>query len=185
MSVSMLAFIVAVILGLLVAEARVSSTHEARLRTQGAIAPPGDVYRLLAVLYPAAFVLMGVEGAWRASELDVGSGAIGAGLGEPFRAAGVVMFAGAKALKYWAIHALGDRWTFRVLVVPGRPLVRTGPYRYVAHPNYIAVVGELVGTAMMVGARMIGPPMIAVFGAVLLARIRFENRVLRSMRSDA
>ena len=74
--------------------------------------------------------------------------------------AGVLLFVASKALKYWAIRTLGERWTFRVLVQPGRPLVTTGPYRYVAHPNYIAVVGELVGAAMMLGARVSGPIMI-------------------------
>jgi len=68
-----------------------------------------------------------------------------------------------------------------VLVLPGRPLVATGPYRYVDHPNYIAVVGELVGAAMMLGARVSGPIMLGVFGIALWARIRFESRILRSI----
>jgi methyltransferase len=89
-----------------------------------------------------------------------------------------VLFAASKALKYWAIRTLGDRWSFRVLILPGVPLVTAGPYRYVRHPNYIAVVGELVGTAMMVGARVTGPMMIALFGIALWARIRFEERAL-------
>ena len=90
----------------------------------------------------------------------------------------MLLFAASKALKYSAIRAPGYRWSFRVLVLPGRPLVTSGPYRYVAHPNYIAVVGELVGTAMMVGAPVAGPLMVAAFGLVLWARVRFEDRVL-------
>ena len=68
-----------------------------------------------------------------------------------------------------------------MLVLPGAPLVTSGPYQYVAHPNYIGVIGELAGTAMMMGARVSGPVMLALFGAVLWARIRFETRVLRSL----
>jgi len=64
-------------------------------------------------------------------------------------------------------------------VLPGVPLVATGPYRYVAHPNYIAVVGELGGAAMMFGATVTGPISIALFGLALWARVRFETRVLR------
>ena len=58
------------------------------------------------------------------------------------------MFA-AKALKFWAIASLGTRWTYKVLVMPGLPLVPTGPYRWLRHPNYVGVVGELVAMALM------------------------------------
>jgi methyltransferase len=178
---SLVAFVTAVIIGLMLAEARVSRLHEARLRQRGAVAPPGDVYRALALVYPAAFLLMGVEGAWRASVAERSARAL---LGPPaaapsWLAAGVLMFVASKGLKYWAIKSLGERWTFRVFVVPGLPLVATGPYRYVAHPNYIAVIGELLGTAMMVGAPVLGPLMFVAFGVVLWARVRFENQVLR------
>jgi methyltransferase len=95
-----------------------------------------------------------------------------------------MLFVASKALKYWAIRTLGERWTFRVIVQPGRPLIRTGPYRFVDHPNYIGVVGELVGAAMMLGARVFGPIMTIVFGIALWARLRFESRILREMTSS-
>jgi methyltransferase len=82
-------------------------------------------------------------------------------------------------LKYWAIRTLGERWSFRVLVQPERPLVGTGPYRYVNHPNYIALVGELVGAAMMMRAVIFGPVMTLAFGVALWTRWRFERGVLR------
>jgi methyltransferase len=167
----------AVIVGLLLAEARVSKVHEARLRAQGAVQPEGDVYLALAWLYPAAFLAMGLEGMWRASIPVVPGGF----RGPAWYASGVVMFAASKALKYWAIASLGERWTFKVFVVRHLPLVTTGPYRYVAHPNYIAVIGELVGTAMMMRAALTGPLAIALFGLALAARIRFENRVLSTI----
>jgi methyltransferase len=168
------AFILALIIGLMLAETRVSYAHERRLRGRGAVMPDGDVYRALAVLYPAAFLLMGLEGIWRASHAPPATML----QGPSWFLSGLLMFVASKALKYWAIASLGDRWTFRVLVLPGAPLVTRGPYRYVAHPNYIAVVGELVGTAMMMGARVTGPVMTALFGIALFARVRFENRVL-------
>ena len=90
-----------------------------------------------------------------------------------------MLFAASKVLKYWAIRSLGDRWSFRVLVQPGRPLVRSGPYAFVSHPNYIAVVGELAATAMMVGAAVSGPIMLAVFGVVLWRRVQFESALLK------
>jgi methyltransferase len=160
-------FILAVILGMLLAESRLSRRHEARLRARGAETPPGDVYVAMAIAYPAAFVAMGVEGALRSASAD------------GVFVSGLLWFAASKGLKYWAIGALGERWTFRVLVVPALPLVRSGPYRYVAHPNYVAVVGELAGTALMMHAAVTGPIAFAVFGALLWARIRFETGALR------
>jgi methyltransferase len=69
--------------------------------------------------------------------------------------------------------------------VPDTPLVTTGPYRYVAHPNYIAVIGELIGTAMMVGAPVTGPVMLGAFGVALRARVKFENQILRTVTGAA
>ena len=57
-----------------------------------------------------------------------------------------MVFAGAKALKWWAIDTLGGAWTFRVIVVPDAPLVARGPYRWLRHPNYVGVLGEFIGT---------------------------------------
>jgi methyltransferase len=152
-------FMTAVIFGLMLAEMRHSRRHEAVLRSHGAVA-----WRAYAV---------GVTG-WRWFGMPND--------GSPsWPVAGVLLFVASKGLKYWAIRTLGERWTFRVLIQPGRPLVTTGPYRYVDHPNYIAVVGELVGAAMMLGASVSGPIMIVAFGIALWARMRFETRILRSM----
>ena len=171
------AFVLAVIIGLLIAETRISWRHERALRARGAIEPPGDVLWALAALYPSSFVIMGIEGLYRAAALP-STPAAATEAGPSWFASGVVLFVASKALKYAAIRALGERWSFRVLIVPGLPLVATGPYRYVRHPNYIAVVGELVGTAMMVGARVTGPVILVLFGIVLWARVRFEDRAL-------
>jgi methyltransferase len=179
--VNTVGFVFGVVFGLMLAELRVSRAHERRLREAGAIEPPGDVYRAMAVLYPASFLVMTIEGFWRAASAS----ALPGSTGPAWAVSGLVLFVASKALKYWAIRALGERWSFRVLVQPGRPLVRDGPYRYVAHPNYIGVLGELVGTAMMVGAAISGPVMLGLFGAVLWARWRFETRVLASGAVEA
>jgi methyltransferase len=175
-------FITSLIFGLMLAENVVSRRHERLLRERGAVEPPGDPFRALAVLYPAAFLVMGVEGAWRELTTTTVDAVAAPAAGPAWALSGAVLFLAAKALKYWAIAALSERWSFRVLVEPAVPLVTTGPYRYVTHPNYIAVVGELVGAAMMDGARVTGPVMIAAFGLALAARVRFENAVLRSLR---
>jgi methyltransferase len=96
----------------------------------------------------------------------------------PVWMAGLVIFLAAKALKFWAIHALGERWTFRVLVIPGEPLVTSGPYRFLRHPNYVAVAGEIGGVAVMCAAPAIGTVALVGFGALMWRRIAIEERAL-------
>jgi len=93
--------------------------------------------------------------------------------------AGALVFVAAKALKWWAILSLGRFWTFRVIVVPGATLVAAGPYRFFRHPNYIGVMGELAGVALMTGALLSGVGGIATFGGLVLKSISLEERALR------
>jgi methyltransferase len=150
----------------MVMEARLSTGHDRRLRAIGAIEPPGDVYRAMQIAYPATFFAMIVEGVLRDVTLD--------------RAvlAGGALFAAAKILKYWVIASLGDRWTFRVLVPPGSSRTVRGPYRWLRHPNYVAVAGELAGTAVALHAVLTGIPAVIGFVALMLKRVRIEERAL-------
>jgi methyltransferase len=123
---------------------------------------------MMRVAYPGAFIAMVAEGLFR-SEQSV-------------FAAGLLLLVAAKALKWWAILSLGRSWTFRVIVVPGSMRVRTGPYRFLSHPNYLAVVGELVAAALMTGARVTGPIATLAFTALIMWRIGVERRALRACR---
>ena len=147
----------------LLAEWWVSASHARLLRGRGAVEPPDDVHAVMAVAYPAVFVAALLEGAGR---------------GVPLAAGGLVLLVAAKALKYWAAATLGDRWTFKVLVVPGEPLVAAGPYRWLRHPNYVAVVGEILGVAWLVSAPVAGLVGLGCFGWLLRRRIRVEERAL-------
>lgn len=84
----------------------------------------------------------------------------------------------ANALRWWCIVTLGERWTARVIVLPGAPLVRSGPYRWFAHPNYAAVVIE--GFALpLTGSAWITASAFTVLNAALLTvRIRCEAGAL-------
>jgi methyltransferase len=90
----------------------------------------------------------------------------------------LVLVGAAQVLRYWAIASLGRRWNVRVIVVPGAPAVTSGPYRWLRHPNYVAVVLEGLALPLVHGAWLTA----AVFGlanACLLAvRIRTEERAL-------
>jgi methyltransferase len=157
----------AVVFGLLIVEALHASANERAQLARGGQEPSGDVYTSMRIVYPGAFLAMFVEGALRG--------------GPPQAAllAGVLVFATAKALKWWAILALGRFWTFRVIVVPGATLVAGGPYRLFRHPNYIGVMGELAGIALMTGALLSGVAGIITFGGLVLKRIRVEERALQ------
>ncbi len=61
----------------------------------------------------------------------------------------MVVLIAALTLRWWALRALGDRWTTRVVVVPGEQLVTSGPYRWFRHPNYVAVVLEIAAIPML------------------------------------
>jgi methyltransferase len=74
--------------------------------------------------------------------------------------------------------ALGDRWSFRVLVLPGAPLIEGGPYRVMRHPNYLGVLGEFLGLALLLPAPVTGPIALAGFTVLLAWRIRAEERAL-------
>jgi methyltransferase len=84
----------------------------------------------------------------------------------------------ANALRWWCIGTLGERWTARVIVLPGAPLVRSGPYRWFAHPNYVAVIIE--GAALpLTGSAWLTAIGFTVLNAWLLTvRIRCEVRAL-------
>jgi methyltransferase len=84
----------------------------------------------------------------------------------------------ANALRWWCIVTLGPRWSARVIVIPGLPLVRTGPYRWFSHPNYVAVIVE--GAALpLAGSAWITAVTFTVLNAMLLTvRLRCETRAL-------
>jgi methyltransferase len=163
----------AVIFGFMAVEARRAARNERTQRTRGGLEPSGDarIYASMRILYPGAFTLMLAELAFRASAPSLTVISLGA-----------ATFAAAKALKWWAIATLGPCWTFRVIVVPGAPLATGGPYRYLPHPNYAAVAGELIGTALMTGAILTGPVMTIVFCVLMARRIAVERRALDAAR---
>lgn len=151
---------------LMLAEMLVSRTNERALRALGAVEPRGDVYRVMAWAYPLAFVASGLEGALFGPEPGMST------------VAGAAVFVAGKALKFWAIASLGARWTFRVLVLPGAPLVTNGAYAWLRHPNYVGVIGELAGFALLVGAPVAGSVGLAGFGLLMWRRIAVEEQAL-------
>ena len=84
--------------------------------------------------------------------------------------------------RMWVIVSLGGYWTTRIVTLPGAPLVRTGPFRYFRHPNYLLVVAEIAVLPLAFGAVAIAA-MFSTLNLMLIARrIRIEERVLAPRR---
>jgi methyltransferase len=90
----------------------------------------------------------------------------------------VMLYLAAKGLKYWAVSSLGPFWTMKVLVVPGSHAVTTGPYRYIRHPNYVAVLLEIAATALAGKSYVTFLVVFTSFLVVLHYRIQTEERAL-------
>lgn len=84
----------------------------------------------------------------------------------------------AQALRYWAITTLGTRWNVRVIAVAGDPPVTSGPYRFLRHPNYLAVVIEMVAIPMVHGAWVTAIVFTIANALLLRVRIRAEEKAL-------
>ena len=151
----------------MIVEAIRAARNERVQRALGGVEPAGDVYRWMQIAYPGAFAAMFLEGLLRHAPPPA------------LAAAGIVVFAVGKAIKWWAILALGRCWTFRVIVVPGASLVARGPYRFLRHPNYLGVIGELVGVALFTGALVAGPIATVMFAELIRRRVSVEERALR------
>jgi methyltransferase len=89
-----------------------------------------------------------------------------------------VLFLLLQAGRVWVIASLGRYWTTRVITVPGAPLVKRGPYRWLRHPNYLVVVGEIAVVPLIAGAWEIALAFSAANAALLWHRIRVENAAL-------
>jgi methyltransferase len=152
-------------------EAVRAARNERAQRARGGLEAAGDIYWAMRVVYPASFAIMILEGTGRDRPITV-------------VVVGVVVFAIAKLLKWWAILTLGQAWTFRVVVVPDMPLITDGPYRFIRHPNYIGVLGELVGVALMSDARVSGPILTVLFVLLMFKRIALEERTLMPDHSE-
>jgi methyltransferase len=85
----------------------------------------------------------------------------------------------------WVLWTLGERWTTRVIVLPGVPLIRTGPYRLVRHPNYLIVALELAILPIALEAWPIAAVATALNMALLAYRIRVEERALAEATAPA
>lgn len=85
-----------------------------------------------------------------------------------------------QGLRAWVLTTLGPRWTTRIIVLPEAPLVRSGPYRFLSHPNYAIVVGEIAALPLAFGLVCYALVFSILNAAMLAIRVRAENAALAS-----
>lgn len=93
----------------------------------------------------------------------------------------LILFIAAQGLRYWAIISLGSMWNTRIIIIPGRRLVRSGPYKFLKHPNYIAVITELAVIPLMFSCFYTAVIFSVVNLLLLKRRIEIEEDALKKL----
>lgn len=148
-------------------ELRISKRHLRTLRAEGAFEVGAGHYPWMVALH-TTFLLSCVAEVWL--------------LDRPWRplvgTAAMLVLIAATSLRWWILATLGDRWTTRVLAVPGEELVTWGPYRWLRHPNYLVVVMEIAAIPL-VHCAWLTAGVFSIANLVLLReRIRVEDGAL-------
>ena len=146
-----------------------SRRNERRLRARGAVERGSAHYPVIVAIHALWLVSTLVEGLLRGPEAPAWW---------PLPLAAFLLV---QPLRYWAIFSLGVNWNTRVLVVPGGKLVRSGPYRYFPHPNYVVVAVEVLTFPLIFGAWITAVTFSLLNAAMLYVRIQTENRALREL----
>ena len=107
------------------------------------------------------------------------------GRGESVNLVALALFIVLQGLRVWIIATLGVRWTTRIIVLPGEPLVASGPYRYLSHPNYAVVAAEIATLPLALHLPVLALIFTGLNAAVLAIRLRAETRALSGSASAA
>lgn len=100
------------------------------------------------------------------------------GPGPPIHTLPLILFGLLQLGRVWVIATLGERWTTRIIILPGAPLITSGPYRWVNHPNYLIVIGEFAVLPLVFGLPAVAIVFSLLNVAILAVRIKAENRAL-------
>ena len=90
----------------------------------------------------------------------------------------VATFVLLQGFRLWVLVSLGSRWTTRIIVLPGAPLITKGPYRYLSHPNYAIVAGEIALLPLALSLPWLALLFSVLNGVALFVRVRAEARAL-------
>jgi len=102
---------------------------------------------------------------------------------QPLNAVALLLYITLQGFRLWVIWTLGARWTTRIIILPGEPLVAAGPYRLLPHPNYAVVAGEIALLPLVLGLPLLALIFTVLNATVLFIRIRAENQALAAART--
>ena len=159
LSVVVLSLVTAQRLGELV----LASRNTQRLRVRGAIEVGAGHYPFIVALHAAWLI-----GLWFLA------------WDRPLSLWLLMLFIGLQAARVWVIATLGGRWTTRIIILPGEPLVRRGPYRLVSHPNYLVVAAEILVLPLAFGLEWYALIFSLLNAAMMTVRISVETQGLRA-----
>jgi methyltransferase len=146
-------------------ELAVSRYNTSRLLTRGAFEVAPRHYRLIVAVHASWLLSLWIFGR-----------------DQPVSIVALWFYLVLEGLRFWVMLTLGSRWTTRIIVLPGQPLVSGGPYRLLSHPNYVVVAGEIAVLPLVLGLPLLAAVFTVLNAAVLAIRIRAEGRALAASR---
>ena len=161
------ALVVALVAVQRLAELRLSTRNERELRRRGGLEAGASHYPWMVALHTGLLLGATLE-VWLLDRplLPRLCGAM------------AILLVAATGLRYWTIHTLGERWTTRVLYLPGSKAIGDGPFRWLRHPNYLAVMVETVALPMLHTGWLTAGLFTLLNALLLRRRIEVEERVL-------
>lgn len=161
-----LSIFIAILITQRVFELSIARHHEKILLSRGAVEVDRRGYRCIVLMHSSWFASTISEFVLLRRSLN------------PYWMALLVIFVAAQILRYWAITSLGIYWNTKILIAPNRQLIRKGPYRFIRHPNYLAVITEIAAVPLIFSCYITAIMFTLLNAVVLRRRIRLETRAL-------
>ncbi len=161
-------FILALVTAQRGAELALSRRNTQRLMARGAVEVAPSHYPLMVAVHASWLIALWVFGHNQSVN--------------PLALAAYLVLQGLRA---WVMSTLGARWTTGIIVLPNEPLVARGPYRFLRHPNYVVVAGEIAVLPLTLGLPLIAAIFTVLNAVVLFIRIRAENQALDTVQETA
>jgi methyltransferase len=149
------------------AELFLARHNTARLLARGAVEVSPGHYPVIVVLHAAWLAGLWLAGLWLVA------------WDRPIQWAWLAFFAALQVLRLWVLTTLGERWTTRIIILSGASLVNSGPYRFLKHPNYVVVIGEIAVLPLVFGLPWYALAFSILNGMVLFVRISAESAALK------
>lgn len=146
-------------------EMQLAERHSRKLLAEGAVEHGREHYPFIVALHAAWLAALWWSAPGRTISIPL-----------------LILFAVLQIGRVWVIRSLGDRWTTRIIVKPGSPLVRRGPYRFVNHPNYMIVTAEIAVLPLVFGLWELALVFSLLNAAILPVRVQAENQALNQLR---